>query len=254
MKANDRFPLGTGAPALIAAARESDQLLAHLEPSATQRRCRRGERIYGPGDPTDHWYRVVSGVAGMCAPLGDGRRRIIDLSLPGDFFGFSARSSHGHAAHAVVAGTVVARYPRTRIQQLAQTQPAVAAALLDLAFGAISRLEGRVLCLASMTAQERVGSFLVDLAERASGGGPCDEAVLQMSRYDIADYLGLSPETVSRALTQLRASGAIALPDAHRVKILDRSALLQRQTAQHREPAPHREPAALPAQERERRS
>jgi CRP/FNR family transcriptional regulator, nitrogen fixation regulation protein len=128
--------------------------------------------------------------------------------LPGDFFGFA----HGYEHHffvveAMIEGTAVARYSRRRLEMLAATDPQVAARVREIAFETISRLERRMLTLGRMTALEKVGSFLLEMAERSSK--ETEEVVLPMSRYDIADYLALAVETVSCALTDFKHRGAI---------------------------------------------
>ena len=84
-----------------------------METLATFMRCYRGQTIYGPEDPPEYWYCVVSGMARKSMLLVDGRRRIVDFLLPGDFFGFSAREEHHFEVEAVTEDTVVARYPET---------------------------------------------------------------------------------------------------------------------------------------------
>jgi CRP/FNR family nitrogen fixation transcriptional regulator len=90
----------------------------------------RGQQIYRQKDPAEYWYRVVSGAARKCVLLADGRRQILDFMLPGDFFGFTARNKHALAAEAIVEGTIVARYPRRRLEMLANSDPEFGQALL----------------------------------------------------------------------------------------------------------------------------
>jgi CRP/FNR family nitrogen fixation transcriptional regulator len=144
--------------------------------------------------------------------------------LPGDFFGFTARAKHVFAVEAIVEGTIVARYPRRRLEMLADSDLQLGQLIREMAFETISRLQARILILGQMTALERVGSFVLEMAERLSGGGS-EPFILVMSRYDIADYLALSAETVSRTLTELRHRGAITFSGTHRLRIVDRSAL-----------------------------
>ena len=185
---------------------------------------RRGATIHGPDDPAQHWYRLVSGVARKCALLPDGRRQIVDFLLPGDFFGLIVRHEHRFAVEAIAKDTVVARYPRRRVEALADSDPEVGRLIREVAFETISRAQARTLILGRTTAAEKVGSFLLEMAERWAGA-TVDAFVLPMSRYDIADYLALAAETVSRALTDLKQRGAIALVRAHRVRIVDRDTL-----------------------------
>jgi CRP-like cAMP-binding protein len=148
----------------------------------------------------------------------------VDFLLPGDFFGLIVRHEHQFAVEAVVEGTAIARYPRRRIEMLADSDPRVGRRIREIAFEAISRSQARMVILGRMTAQEKVGAFLIELAER-SRERSADGVVLAMSRYDIADYLALAAETVSRTLSELGQSGAIRLEDTHRVRIVDRDAL-----------------------------
>jgi CRP/FNR family transcriptional regulator, nitrogen fixation regulation protein len=195
-----------------------------MESLAASMAYRRGQQIYGQKDPAEHWYRVVSGAARKCALLTNGRRQILDFMLLGDFFGFTDRAKHAFAVEAIVEGTIVVRYPRRRLEMLADSDPEFGRLIREMAFETISRLQARILILGQMTALEKVGSFVLEMAERLSGGGS-EPFILVMSRYDIADYLALSAETVSRTLTELRHRGAITLSGTYRLRIVDRSVL-----------------------------
>jgi CRP-like cAMP-binding protein len=194
-----------------------------IESLGTIRSCRRGEEVYGREDPAKHLYRVVSGVARDCALRADGRRQIVAFLMPRDFFGFAARDEREFAVEAVTDGTVVACYPRQRIEMLADADPRLGRLLREMAIEAISRSQARLLILGRMTAAEKVGLFLVEMADRTSAPGAA--VLLPMSRYDIADYLALSVETVCRTLTDLKHRGTITLTGTHRVKIIDRAVL-----------------------------
>lgn len=202
-----------------------------LQMLAAITRYRRGQEIYGPDDPAEHWYRMLSGTARKCAVKADGRRQIVDFLLPGDFFGLITRHEHRFAVEAITDSTEVARYPRGRIERLADFDPRIGRRIREAAFEAISRSQARMLILGRMSASEKVGAFLIEMAERSRSGQP-EVVDLTMSRYDIADYLGLAAETVSRTLSELRRSGAIRLEDTHRVRILDRDGLEQDDRAQ----------------------
>jgi CRP-like cAMP-binding protein len=199
--------------------------LQALESLAARTRYYRGQEIYEEDSPVEYWYRIVSGVARRFSARAGGRRQIVDLLLPGDVFGFGARGKHHFAVEAIIDDTVVARFPRSRLEALADSDPRVARALQDAAAEAMSRLHALILNLGRTTAEEKVGHFLLKIAERLAGG-PADGMVLPMSREDIADYLALSVETVSRSLTQLKRRGVIRLMGTRRVRIIDRNALL----------------------------
>src|SRR5258708_6327630 len=100
-------------------------------------RCHRGQRIHSPEDPPQYWYRVVSGTARKSTLLVDGRRRIVDFLLPGDLFGFSARDECHFEVEAVSEDTVIARYPRRRVEALAESDPEVGRHIRNLAFESI---------------------------------------------------------------------------------------------------------------------
>lgn len=202
---------------------QQDPLTA-LESLATFMSCRRGQDIYGPGDPSQYWYRVVSGLAKKCAETASGQRQIVDFLMPGDFFGFTARTEHEFAVDVLVDGTVIARYPRRRLEMLADSNPELGRLIRQVAFKAIARLQERMLVLGRTTALEKVGRFLIEMADRFSDASE-EVIVLPMSRYDIADYLAISVETVSRALTDLRHRGTIRFANTRRVRIVDRDAL-----------------------------
>jgi CRP/FNR family transcriptional regulator, nitrogen fixation regulation protein len=198
--------------------------LKALDSLATRTPYRRGQLIYDEDSPLEYWYRIISGLARRFAARADGKRQIVDLLLPGDVFGFGARGKHHFAVEAVLDDTVVARYPRSRVETRAQSDPGIAREVRDAALEAMSRLHGLILNLGRTTAEEKVGHFLVKMAERLSGGR-ADGLVLPMSREDIADYLALSVETVSRSLTQLKRRGVIRLVGTRRVEIIDRHVL-----------------------------
>jgi CRP/FNR family nitrogen fixation transcriptional regulator len=195
-----------------------------LESLAIVSRYQRDEEIYPQQGDVECWYRVVSGAARRFSVCTDGRRQIVDLLLPGDFFGFGTRGTHAFTAEAIVADTVIARYPSSRIETLAASEPRAARELSGIVLEAISRLHSLLLILGRTTAEQKVGSFLLHIQERMGNGGT-DRLALPLSRYDVADFLALSVETVSRSLTGLKERGVIALSGPRDIGILDRDAL-----------------------------
>ena len=179
-----------------------------LEAVAAITPCWRGEAVYARGEPAEHWYRLVSGMARESADLTGGRRRILGFLLPGEFFGFSARDEHALTVEAAVEGAIVARYPRRQVEMLADHDPRVARYLREMTFQALSRAEARSLILGRTTAREKLGALLADIAARSSDG-TAGAFVQSISRRDIADHLGLSVGTVSRALGELEGRQAI---------------------------------------------
>jgi CRP-like cAMP-binding protein len=179
----------------------------------------RDQEIYGPTGTEEHWFCILSGAGRKYVLLVDGRRRIVDFLLPGDFFGFRARHEQFFAADAIAAGTEVARYPRRAVETAADSNPVLARQIRELAFESISRSQARLLILGRVTAREKVKAFLDEMAHR-SFDGRAHAVVLPMSRYDIADYLAVSVETVSRALTELKRRGTIRAAGTRRIEIL----------------------------------
>jgi CRP-like cAMP-binding protein len=180
--------------------------------------------IHRYNDPAQYWFRIVAGAARKIALSGDGRRHIVDFLLPGDFFGFCASSEHHFCVETIVAGSLVARFPRRSAERLADSDPQVARDIRQAAFESIARLQRRTLTLAGSSALEKVSAFLLEMADRAGVEQP-QWVRLPMSRSDIADYLAMAVETVSRTLTELRARRVIAYCDARRVQICDRRVL-----------------------------
>ncbi len=199
-------------------------LIKALESFAITKRFGRGQEILRGDQPGRNWYRVVSGAARRCASQPDGRRQNIALLLPDDFFGFCDGTEYGCVVEAIADGTRVAEYPRAAVEAKAAADPEIARAIREIAFEAISRLEKQLLVLGRATAREKVSLFVLEMASRLSGNS-CEKIVLPVSRYDIADYLAISVETVCRSLTDLKKQGAIALESARRIDIVDRGAL-----------------------------
>jgi CRP/FNR family nitrogen fixation transcriptional regulator len=209
----------------------SPQSIPHaLEALALVSPYQRDEEIYPQQGPIECWYRVISGAARRSALRADGRRQTVDLLLPGDFFGFGVSGRHAFAAEAIAADTVIARYPVSRIEMLAGSNPRAAAELSGIVLDAMSRLHSLLLILGRTTAEQKVGSFLLHLQERVGSGGT-NGVALPVTRYDIADYLALSVETVSRSLTALTERGVIALHGPREIRIIDRVALAEERDA-----------------------
>jgi CRP-like cAMP-binding protein len=194
-----------------------------LERLAIVARYETDQPIYRYNDPAEHWFRIISGAARASALSGEGHRQIVDFLLPGDFFGFSAFSGHQFCVEAILPGTLIASYARWSAERLADSDAVVARQIRMLAFAAIARLQRRTVLLGRSSALEKVGAFLLEMADR----GRMHSIYLPMSRCDIADYLAMAVETVSRTLTLLRARGVIAFRerDSRQVQICDRSAL-----------------------------
>jgi CRP/FNR family transcriptional regulator, nitrogen fixation regulation protein len=182
----------------------------------------RNMEIYGEEEPADYLYKVISGAVRTYKVLLDGRRQIGAFYLPGDIFGLGTGEEHAFSAEAVVDSRVLV-IKRSVVLSLAAWDTDMARQLWTLTGRELQRTQNHVLLLIK-TAPQRVASFLLEMAERIQDS---DEVELPMSRRDIADYLGLTIETVSRMLTQFENASAIALPTCKRIVLRNRAVLKQ---------------------------
>ena len=180
----------------------------------------RNAEIYGENEPAEYLYKVISGAVRTYKVLSDGRRQIGGFYLPGDIFGLECGDEHTFSAEAITACKVLV-IKRSSLVSLAARDGDVARQLWTMTAGELQRAQDHIMLLIK-TAQERVAGFLLEMAARGASAG---EIELPMSRQDIADYLGLTIETVSRTLTQLEKSAAIAVPASRRIVLRNRAAL-----------------------------
>ena len=197
-----------------------DALVA-LEQIGTRKSFARDEEIYAEGEPAEFWYKVVSGTVRISKLFADGRRHIAEFCFSGECFGLDEPQKHEFSAEAVT-DVILMRYPRRATAQLLDETPHLAHRLCDMALRDLAQAQARMLRLGRMTASERVASFLLELRERRDAARMIE---VPMSRSDIADYLGLTIETVCRVLSAFKRSGAIAMADPHTIELRECSAL-----------------------------
>jgi len=195
-------------------------LMGGFEPMGIPKSFVRNAEIYGEGEPTEHLYRVVNGTVRTCKLLSDGRRQVASFHLPGEIFGVELRDERSFSAEAI-SDAVVLVFKRSAMIELAQRDGDAARDLWILTAHQLQQAQDHLLLLAK-SAQERVAAFLLEMAMRMPDGNAID---LPMSRRDVADYLGLTIETVSRTLTQLENDAAIELPTSRRVVLRNRASL-----------------------------
>jgi CRP/FNR family transcriptional regulator, nitrogen fixation regulation protein len=181
---------------------------------------RRNAEIYGEDEPADYLYKVVSGAVRTYKVLSDGRRQIGAFYMPGDIFGLETSSAHAFSAEAI-SDVKILVVKRSALDALAARDNVVARQLWAITGRELQRAQEHVLALIK-TAEERVVGFLLEMAGRVSGR---DQIELPMSRQDIADYLGLTIETVSRTMTGLENAAAIELPSSRCVVLRNRTRL-----------------------------
>jgi CRP-like cAMP-binding protein len=180
----------------------------------------RNIEIYGEGEPAEYLYKIISGAVRTYKTLSDGRRQIGAFYLPGDVFGLEQDEEHTFCAEAITDSKVLV-IKRTAVLGLAARDHDVTRQLWTLTGRELQRVQEHILLLVK-TAQERVVSFLLEMADRLSASNVLE---LPMSRQDIADYLGLTIETVSRTLTHLELAATIELPSSRRIVLRNRAAL-----------------------------
>jgi CRP/FNR family nitrogen fixation transcriptional regulator len=180
----------------------------------------RNTEIFGENEPADYLYKVVSGSVRTYKILSDGRRQVGGFYLPGDIFGLEFAEEHSLSAEAITDAKVLV-VKRSALHALAGRDASVAQQLFALTGRELHRVQDRILLLIK-SAQERVASFLLEMAERAAQKNIID---LPMSRQDIADYLGLTIETVSRTLTALETAAAIEVSTSRRIVLRNRAVL-----------------------------
>jgi CRP-like cAMP-binding protein len=180
----------------------------------------RNAEIYGEGENAEFVYKVLSGSVRVYKVLSDGRRQITGFYLPGDVFGIESGAEHLNSAEAIdKASILVVR--RTILLSRAEKSSEVARNLLAITAAELRRSQNHALLLIK-TAKERLAAFLLDMSERVAGKGFVE---LPMSRQDIADYLGLTIETVSRTLTLLSERSTIELLASRRIVLRNPSRL-----------------------------
>ena len=187
---------------------------------------KRGTEIYGEGEPAVYVYRVKEGAVRSYKLLSDGRRQIGEFHLVGDIFGLTSGEYHRFTTEAVV-DTTLWLIERQSVETRARTEGPVARNLLSMTARDLKHAEDHLLLLGRKDALEKVATFLIEMDKRLSATGVMS---LPMARSDIADYLGLTVETVSRALSRLGRAGIVSFAGnqclRREITILDRLKLL----------------------------
>jgi len=194
-------------------------MFGSVELVGTTMTFKRGAEIFGENEPADYVYKLLRGSARSYQILSDGRRQIQGFHFAGDIFGLEAGAEHLSAAEALT-DVVVLMVRRSAILNVAIHDGLVARELWTYTSRELDFAREHAMLLIK-TAQERVASFLLHLADRFNGNA----VDLPMSRQDIADYLGLTIETVSRTLSQFQDKACINLPSSRRVILQNRRAL-----------------------------
>jgi CRP/FNR family nitrogen fixation transcriptional regulator len=197
--------------------------LSRARVNSSEFKYSRGAEIYGETEPADYLYQVVEGAVRTHKLLSDGRRQIGAFHLVGDVFGLENGAAHRFTAEAIVE-TTVRLMKRRSLEHVAETDVLVALDLLNMTTNNLQHAEDHMLLLGRKTSLERVAAFLLEMDRRLTAAGVM---ALPMCRRDIADYLGLTLETVSRALSYLHGKGVLGFlgPTQRQIVLLDRAEL-----------------------------
>ncbi|WP_456724686.1 MULTISPECIES: helix-turn-helix domain-containing protein [unclassified Bradyrhizobium] len=192
---------------------------------ATPMRFTRNSEIYGEDEAAEYLYQVVSGAVRTYKVSEDGRRQIGAFYLPGEIFGFEAEECHISSAEAICE-THLLMAKRTAVIFRGSHERDLARQLWETMALELRRFQEHSMLLIS-SAEERVTTFLQDISRRTTKNAAIE---LPMSRQDVADYLGLTIETVSRTFTQLEQNGAIVLRSSRRVELKDKLSIRSAQS------------------------
>jgi CRP/FNR family transcriptional regulator len=188
----------------------------------------RGQPLFHEGDPATRVFTVTSGHLKLYKVLADGRRHITGFVQPGDFLGMSVDDEHAFCAEALDDAELCS-FPRSRFDGFVEDHMTMEHELYRKATNELAAAQQQLVLLGRKTAHERVASLILMLARQAeqATGEKTDVVTLPMSRSDVADYLGITKETVSRVLSAFRCDRLIRLQTLDRVEILDRPKLEQ---------------------------
>ncbi len=199
--------------------------LGALEKFAIRATYEPNRSICEQGEYARHCFKVIAGTVRLCKMTDDGRRQIAAFVRDGELFGWDDSQTYRYSAEAVTH-IVVAKYDRAKIGDAVTAYPALGRTLLGAIAGQLDAAQEHLLLLGRKSAGERIATFLRSLAARAKARtGNGDVVMLPMTRIDIADYLGLTVETVSRMFTWLKTERVITLLESDIVRIDDRATL-----------------------------
>jgi CRP/FNR family transcriptional regulator len=185
--------------------------LRELEHLSRRVRFASGETVFAQEEMTTSFYNLLGGVMRLYRLLPDGRRQIVGFALPGDFLGMTTSARHSFSADAIGPVTVC-RFSRASFARFIEDKPHLLRRINELAVRELNQAQDHMVLLGRRSAEERVATFLIGWRDRlAQLQGPAKTVPLPMSRQDIADYLGLTIETVSRTLTKLERDGVIEI-------------------------------------------
>lgn len=204
-----------------------DAEIHHLDAVATRVSVDRGQYLFMEEDPHDHVFNMSGGMLMLERLASDGRRQIMAFTYPGDFLGLTAGDSYSIAARALTPATAC-RWNMRDIERLYDSFPALEKSVRAIGNAVLAATMDQVFVLGRKNAMEKLAFFILHhKARQQKLFGERETVALPMTRCDIADYLGATVETISRAFTRMRKENLIRLPDAHEVEVVDRDRLAE---------------------------
>jgi CRP-like cAMP-binding protein len=218
-----RTPTTNAIAAAVAERSPRDVSVAALQSIGSVCQFGRNQTIFSDGDIATYSYKLVNGAVRLVKLMPDGRRHIAGFRLAGDLFGIEWTNEYNLSAEAVSDVTAV-RYARSHLERLGEERADVRKQITDRLRSDLCDAHEHLISLGCQSAKERVASFLQLLARRAA---PTEGAVvyLPMGRQDIADYLGLTIETVCRILSDLKEARVIQIPNRHQIVVMSKNKL-----------------------------
>ncbi|QIG50523.1 Crp/Fnr family transcriptional regulator [Nordella sp. HKS 07] len=202
----------------------SPEQLVELAKSSVKHKAPQGEELVGDAERVERYSNVMSGVVKLSKTLPDGRQQIVGLQFAPDFVGRPFRSESAVTAEAATQVDLCS-FPRQAIERMMEEQPDFEHRLLKQTLRELDQARDWMVTLGRKTASEKVASFLLMIARNISpAADPAPSPTtfdLPLSRAEIADFLGLTIETVSRQLTRLRTDGVIRIEGTRRVTVVD---------------------------------
>ena len=217
-----RFPMSDPETKTLAM---SDDDLKALHKIGSRIHFARGETIFNEGDSAEYAYKIASGTVRLCKHMSDGRRQIAQFIFPGEFFSFMDLKEHSFTAEAV-NDVVLLCYPQKQIERLGEERLTLRKRFAAVLTRRVRDIQNHLVMLGRQTAKERVAAFLMHVIEH-TGVDKNGVMELPMSRQDMADYLGLTIETVCRVLSAMKRGALVDIPNLHQLVIKNPAALAE---------------------------
>jgi len=196
-----------------------------LEAIVSHRRLERGQMLVGEGDTPKYAYGILSGGLKLFKCLRDGRTQMTGYLIPGDFLGLPPRGAYPYSVEAY-AETILCQFPISSLQKVFERHPRLRSWLHEITYDDLAAAQEHMLLLGRKTMMERVCTFLVGLLNRVEEmKGPVDRLTIPLLRNEIAEYLGVTMETVSRSFSRLQRAGLITIEHTNLFRIHDRAEL-----------------------------